>query len=255
MPCLFRLVRDTFLLGIQQNRESLLIDKKIREITMSIVTPAIVDSSLTHSFNDHSKEGFDKLEENQITLLSYENGVDEYIDRTSSEVSGIFQTWINKTLSLIQTHAHILEVGSGFGRDARYIESLGFMVERTDAAEGFVKRLQKEGYSARLFNVLIDEFRGKYDLIFANCVFLHFSPKDLDKILHKVYDSLETGGILSFSVKRGEGEVWSTEKLAAPRYFCYWKKESIKILVELACFEVVSISQDEKFLQIIAKKK
>src|SRR5690348_18508311 len=80
---------------------------------------------------------------NQITLGSYELGVEPYVANTAAEVSGLFKEWIDKTLSLVTKKASILEIGSGFGRDARYIESKGYSVERTDATKGFIELLEK----------------------------------------------------------------------------------------------------------------
>ena len=191
---------------------------------------------------------------NMITLLSYELKVDEYIGLSPKEVSGGLKEWIDRTLSFIDTRAHILEVGSASGRDAQYMESLGFSVERTDAAEGFVSRLNQMGYRARQFNALTDELSEKYELIFANAVFLHFSYDELQMVLKKIFESLQRGGILSFSVKYGEGEIWTEEKIERPRYYLFWKEYNIKLLLELVCFEVLNISQDREFLEIIARK-
>ncbi|MBS0653984.1 MAG: hypothetical protein JSR39_10735, partial [Verrucomicrobia bacterium] len=70
----------------------------------------------------------DRNSANEATLKAYENGVDAYVSGTPSEVGGIFKEWIDKTLSLLPKGAKIFEVGSAFGRDARYMESLGFSV-------------------------------------------------------------------------------------------------------------------------------
>ncbi len=77
---------------------------------------------------------------NNITLQSYEQGVSEYISGTAAETNGSIKAWIDNFLDLLPLNAHIIEIGSAFGRDAQYIESCGFSVKRTDATIGFVKR-------------------------------------------------------------------------------------------------------------------
>ncbi len=191
---------------------------------------------------------------NAVTIHSYELSIDEYIARTPAEV-GTLKTWIDATLNLLPPHPHIIEIGSAFGRDADYMESLGFEVERTDATEGFVNLLQQNGHAAYRFNILTDEFSSQYDLIFANAVFLHFKPKELQKALVKIGASLEQGGLLAFSVKQGEGEEWTTAKLGQPRYFCYWSADTICSLLESAGFEITTIFEDDIFLQIIARRR
>ncbi len=198
-------------------------------------------------------EQVENLSPNTLTLRSYELSIQEYIDGTAAEVSGSFKTWMDQTLSFLPANAQIIEIGSGFGRDAKYVESCGFKVERTDATEAFVALLQGEGYSARSFNILMDSFTAQYDLVFANAVFLHFTPQELNLALQKIHAALKSHGILAFSVKKGEGEEWTTAKLGKPRYFCYWSSEALCLMLESVGFEVVGISEDEPFLQVIAK--
>lgn len=197
----------------------------------------------------------ENLSANDITLHSYESCINEYVANTPNEIiSGDWKDWLDRTLSLLDPNAHIIEIGSGFGRDAQYIENRGFTVERTDAAAGFVNLLQQNGHSAHLFNILVDDFTSTYDLVFANAVFLHFTPQELQGVLAKINASLKDQGVLAFSLKKGEGEEWTTVKLGQPRYFCYWSRDRIQRLLESNGFAVVSISEDEKFLQIIAKR-
>ena len=43
---------------------------------------------------------------------------------------------------------HILEIGSGTGRDARELEARGCLVQRSDAVAAFVDGIRREGYGA-----------------------------------------------------------------------------------------------------------
>lgn len=198
-------------------------------------------------------EEVELLSSNALTLHSYESGVQEYINGTPTEVSGSIKEWIDATLAHLPTNAEILEIGSGFGRDANYIESYGFSVERTDAAEAFVTLLQEQGHPARRFNILTDPVHKQYGLIFANAVFLHFTPQELEVVLKKIHAALKDDGIIAFSVKKGEGEEWTTAKLGQPRYFYYWDQDKIESLLKRTGFELVRTSGDDRFLQIIAK--
>lgn len=190
---------------------------------------------------------------NEVTLDSYNKRVQEYILGTPAVVSGSFKEWIDVILSCLSRDSKILEVGSGFGRDADYIESFGFKVERTDATESFVTFLREQGRFARRFNILTDPFEDQYDLIFANAVFLHFTPVELEIVLQKIHSSLKNNGILAFSVKKGEGEEWTSEKLGEPRYFCYWDRDRMIFLLKKVGLEIVHIHEDERYLQVIVK--
>jgi SAM-dependent methyltransferase len=191
---------------------------------------------------------------NQTTLHSYERAAQTYIEKTPREVSGLFKGWIDTTLHLLNRRARILEIGSGFGRDAAYIESLGFNVVRTDAAESFVKHLQFEGYLAHKFNLLTDDLNETYDLVFANAVFLHFSRGEFLFALEKISRCLSKDGLLAFTLKRGEGEEWEVEKLGEPRYFHYWSLDEIYPILTYLDYRIVYHSQDEHYLLITIQK-
>lgn len=192
---------------------------------------------------------------NEITLQSYDSNVEAYVAGTPTQVSGVFKTWIDATLAFMQQDVRIIEIGSAFGRDAAYIESQGFKVERTDATQGFVTLLQEQGYEARSFNVLTDAFEGSYDLIYASAVFLHFTPTEFAQVLAKIHQSLTSQGILSFSVKVGTGEQWETAKLGSPRYFCYWTQEALAELLHEVGFELVESYISDVFICVIARKR
>jgi hypothetical protein len=61
-------------------------------------------------------------------------------------------------LSYLPKTAAILELGSAHGRDADYIESLGYKIYRTDAVKAFVDYLQAKNHDASVLNAI----DGKY---------------------------------------------------------------------------------------------
>lgn len=200
-------------------------------------------------------------ENNQKTLNSYEDHIEEYINGTPQEVSGDVKLWIDKTLENLPTTANILELGSAFGRDADYIESFGYTVKRTDATRGFVEYLRSNGNEGvGVLNVITDELPMQQDLIFADAVLLHFTDKETEHVISKVYEALNAGGFFSFSLKRGTGEEWSDAKLGSPRYFKYWESDDISRLLRAAGFSILDMQDgslgrsNAKWLHIIAKK-
>ncbi|RWZ78827.1 MAG: class I SAM-dependent methyltransferase [Candidatus Microsaccharimonas sossegonensis] len=197
---------------------------------------------------------------NERTLNSYEAHVQEYVDGTPQEVSGGVKDWIDRTLEGLPHEARIIEVGSAFGRDAQYIEAQGYKVDRTDATHGFVELLQSKGYQARDFNLITDSFNEQYDVVFADAVLLHFTREELELSVDKVRQALLPNGRFAFSLKQGEGERWSEDKLGAPRFFCYWTDEQITETLERVGFSDIAITTSEfgnnnpKWLHIVASK-
>lgn len=180
---------------------------------------------------------------NARTLLSYDQRVEAYVDGTSQEVSGPAKGWLDEALLGLPRDARLLELGSAFGRDAAYIQALGYSLECTDAVPGFVELLTQRGFSARLFNLLTDELAGPYDLIIANAVLLHFNQAEFSQVLAKIKAALGPGGRFAFSLKAGQGEGWSTEKIGAPRYFCYWTPQDLEPHLRAAGFSHWKIVQ------------
>ena len=97
-------------------------------------------------------------------------------------------------------------------------------------------------------------------MILANAVLLHFNKAELASVLGKLLRSLRKGGRLAFSLKRGEGEVWSAAKIGAPRFFCYWEQAELEPYLGNAGFAQWTIGEalagraDAEWLFVIAFK-
>lgn len=199
-------------------------------------------------------------DENEKTLKAYNENAKQYVQSMNTAVEGPTKQWLDDSLLNISSDAKILEIGTASDRDAQYIESLGYTVQRSDGSLAFVKRLQDHGKNALLLNVLSDELPSHYDIIFANAVLLHFTPKQSREAVIKIYNALHPKGIFSFTVIKGKGEVWSDERIGAPRYFYYWQQHDLTQLLHYAGFEFVHMqeSQDmymtKRWLYVIAQK-
>ena len=202
-------------------------------------------------------------ETNNRTVESYNAHIQEYIDGTPHEVSGVVKDWLDGSLTDVPKDARILEFGSAFGRDAEYFAGLGYAVECTDATPAFVDLLQQKGLDAKVLNTITDKLPQGLDFVLANAVLLHFTrdeaSDEASQVIKKVFDALNINGKFAFTLKQGEGEGWSEEKLGAPRFFCYWTEPQIREVLESAGFGDVEISGDRAtanatWLQRVAKK-
>ena len=195
---------------------------------------------------------------NRDTLATYESHLDAYREKTPSRVEGPLKDWLDRSVAGLAANADILEVGSGLGRDADYLESRGYAVERTDAARSFVDYMVAQGREARLLDVITDGFGENRDLIFADAVFLHLTAPEFKSVLSKAYAALTPGGRLAFTLKEGEGEEWSTEKLDAPRFFLHWNQRDIADLLADAGFGGVHVAVPhvgpQGWLHVVARK-
>lgn len=232
--------------------------------SLRFVTNKVIEYSTIPDLLARLQLELDRLAEsdsdsNVITLQSYQDKTKEYIDGTPEPDESV-KIWIDEALSRIPKDGKILEIGSGFGRDAGYITSRGFELECSDAVPNFVTILQEKGLNARLLNVLTDELGVGYSMIFADGVLLHFSPEEFKAVIKKIHTALSSEGIFALSVKRGNGAVWTDEKLGAPRYFYYWQPEDLKDIMRECGFEWVDLMQSHTqhnkadWMRIICKK-
>ena len=117
----------------------------------------------------------------------------------------------------------MLEIGSGPGWDAGYLEGHGVQVIRTDATPAFVSLLRAAGHNARLLDARTDPLGGPYQGILANAVLHHLNRDQFEDVLRRARTAVAASGILGFTVKEGHGAAWSEHKLGLPRHFTYWR--------------------------------
>lgn len=97
--------------------------------------------------------------------------------------------------------------------------------------------------NASIFNFVIDDLEGSWDLVLADAVLLHLNRKQFAAALLKVHAALA-----------GAGEEWSTEKLEVPRFFCYWQDEAVAEELRRAGFSSCAITTPEGWLHVVASR-
>ncbi len=162
-----------------------------------------------------------------LTLATYESGVADYIDRSPKSVALGVASLLDMLVERCPA-GRVLELGSGPGREADYLQGHGLTVDRTDACQAFVARLQRAGHPARVLDVRSDPLGGPFDAVVANAVLLHLDRDAFREALQTCFAATRPGGFLAITLKEGDGEAWSTLKLDAPRWFVYWRMEPLR---------------------------
>jgi len=173
------------------------------------------------------------------TLDAYEQAADRYTERTDDHRAGL----VDDLVALVAPGSHVLELGSGPGRDALALEAAGLVVDRTDGAQSFVDALREQGYPARLLDVRSGGFGGPFDAVFANAVLLHVQRTAIGGVLARSLAAVRPGGVLAATVKRGDGEAWSTRKLGRARHFTYWTDDALAEVVAGAGWQDVVVRE------------
>lgn len=190
------------------------------------------------------------------TLDAYERAAAVYADRTSADRAAL----VDDLLALVPRGARVLELGSGPGRDALALEAAGLRVDRTDGARTFVERLRADGHAARVLDVRTGMFGSGYDAVFANAVLLHVQRDELTGVLRRALVAVRPGGVLAATVKRGEGDAWTTAKVDRARHFTYWTEDALTRVVADAGWVDVDVREttapgaDERWLTVTAHR-
>lgn len=189
-----------------------------------------------------------------ITKTTYEQGLDTYIANTPTVVGPEYKPFLNTFAKLVGTQ-QVLEVGSAVGRDADYLECKGVPVFRTDYAISFVEYLRAQGKEAQQFDVINDDLGRQFAGVIANAVFLHFTNEDFEKALENVQCHLLPHGYFAISVKAGEGEEVTNEKMDAPRYFNYWQPDDLEAILQAHDYSILHTFRpgNGKWIQLITQ--
>jgi len=188
------------------------------------------------------------------TLAAYQSRVQEYLRGTARRGPEL-TAYLDRFADLTRP-GPVLEIGSGPGWDADYLESRGVRVIRTDATPAFVGLLRAAGHDARLLDARTDPLDGPHQGILANAVLLHLSRDQFGDVLRRARTATAAGGVLGFTLKEGDGSAWSDHKLGVPRHFTYWREPAVRAALRRAGWPDVSVSHvasRENWLYVLAR--
>ncbi|HVK26347.1 MAG TPA: class I SAM-dependent methyltransferase [Actinokineospora sp.] len=166
------------------------------------------------------------------TVKSYEAYAETYNTLVSAEPTDRHAGVLRAFADLVPIAGSVLEIGSGPGRDADYLETLGVEVRRTDATQAFLDIQARRGKHGDLVNVITDELGGPYDGVLAECVLIHVGHAQIDAVLGKIAAALRPGGAFLVSVRDGDGETDGDYLMA------YWRRPDFAARLAAAGFEI-----------------
>jgi SAM-dependent methyltransferase len=152
----------------------------------------------------------DTTTQNARTVAMYEGYARNYALLIDPLPDPDRRRWLHRLCAEVGSGARVLELGSGTGRDADYLESIGVRVRRTDATRTFVDLQTERGAHAEILDVIHDDLTGPgapgFDAVLALCVLIHVDRPLLPGVLAKIRASLRLNGVFLVSVREGEGD-------------------------------------------------
>lgn len=147
----------------------------------------------------------------------------------------------------------VFEIGSGGGKDAEALVHVGYNVTASDYLEKFVDAAKNKGLKAILFDAKKDILPEAYDMVYANAVFVHFSPLELRDFLTRIKPQLVGPQVVFMTVIQGEGHERSARSRGFERDFYYYNVDSLEKILEESGYVILDCDVvDDKWLQVIA---
>lgn len=163
------------------------------------------------------------LSKNQQTVASYEQIARDYARDVSPTPSESGAAALRRLVDVVPAGGGVLEVGSGPGWDADFIEALGVAVRRTDVTKAFIEFQTERGKRAELLDLITDDLGGPYDAVMALAVLIHIDRELTDSVLRKIAAALRPGGAFLVSVREGTGDrVELGDTSGQPYYVTLW---------------------------------
>jgi 2-polyprenyl-3-methyl-5-hydroxy-6-metoxy-1,4-benzoquinol methylase len=148
-----------------------------------------------------------KNSNNGRTVAAYENYARRYAANVASP-SGSGADALRRLADVLPAGGRVLDIGSGPGWDADFLEGLGLHVHRTDVTTSFRDFQVERGKQCDALDLLTDEITETYDGILMLCVLQHFERDELDAVLRKLARALKSQGALFLSYPLGDDETW-----------------------------------------------
>jgi hypothetical protein len=176
---------------------------------------------------------------NQRTVQSYEGYARQYAAAVSRDPSPPTQEGARRLVQVTGAAATILEIGSGPGWDADFVESLGASVRRTDITAAFRELQAERGKHVDALDVLEDDLSGPYHGIMAMCVLLNIDRDQVATVLGKVSRALIPAGAFLVSLREGEGELWERSEASGDYHVVLWSEPDFASSLRAAGLEVL----------------
>jgi SAM-dependent methyltransferase len=115
--------------------------------------------------------------------------------------------FLDAFLDRLEPGAHVLELGSGAGKDAAHILERGFTLDATDASAGMARKARERfAIDVRVMRFEELEAESAYDAVWAHASLHHEPFASLPGVLARICRALRPGGWHFANFKLGEGD-------------------------------------------------
>lgn len=197
----------------------------------------------------------------EINKRAYDYFIDNYYER----VKDIRDHHLYMKDLEIKQGEKVLEVGCGFGRDAKSLHEQGIDIKGTDISPKMIAKA-KHLFPEIDFKVMdlrnLDFEDASFDYVIANAVLLHFPKEEIAPSLQELKRVLKKNGKIWIGVKKGSGEGFQMRKQSL-RYISFFKEDEIKSIIKKEGFKIEknyiltekrSDGEEIEWIDVIAQK-
>ncbi len=199
-----------------------------------------------------------------VTKKTFNNISEEYIKRDQIVVDESIDVKkaLEKFASLVPKEGKVLDIGSGGGRDSRFLANYGLKITAIDFSEKMIegaKAIQSNiDYQVMDFERISFE-DNQFDGVWANASLHHIPKANLSNVLTKIHGILKDHGTFFIKVKCGEADSLRENKKFGhklTRYFAFYKPKELEQLITTAGFTILNteITTAGEWVDIFCKK-
>lgn len=160
----------------------------------------------------------------RINRTFYGQHADEFCHNTGNlEMADLQRPF----LAELADGAHILDAGSGSGRDSATFQRMGYKVTAIDGSPEMVKATRSLGVNAKVLAFQDMMFEEKFDGIWSCASLLHVPHVEISNVIHRLIRALRFEGVIFIAIKEGEGEGLAPDG----RFFSYFSRKQFSDLL------------------------
>lgn len=200
----------------------------------------------------------------KITKETYDRIAKDYAERDKANVpeSKDVIDALNYFSEKLEEGSFILDIGSGGGRDAKFLSDKNFKVTGIDNSTEMLRSAESNAPKATFMEMDFEDLKfpdNSFDGIWANASLHHVPKINLPATLEKIYQILKNDGLFFIKIKQGESDgIRENEKFGEKiqRWFSYYKKDEVADILEKIGFQIIKseITNDGEWVDILAKK-
>ena len=175
----------------------------------------------------------------QRTIDTYDAMAREYDTETADFWNLFPRDFLDRFIA--ESGPHVLDIGSGPGRDGLLLQAAGKQVICLDASQVMVELSRERGLESIVGDLLALPCADRsFDAAWAYTSLLHVRKSEFDTALSEIRRVLVPGGILGLGLIEGDTELYrESSGVSLPRWFSFFEKDEVIEHARTSGFELV----------------